>query len=162
MTLTLPSPGPVALLRDEAERLVEEHPGVVGGLRGAVAALRAAGDALRDEALLEAVVVAAEVRAVALVLHGRDQFVIFAVAVQLRRYPLPDARRVLEVLWKYVIGHVREDKLMDAGVRLCTQRIGHFDLTDNDLCSHARDKMGRMQIKSITEQSNGIMTALFW
>ena len=99
MTLTLPSPGPVALLRDEAERLVEEHPGVVGGLRGAVAALRAAGDALRDEALLEAVVAAAEVGAVAAALHGGDQPLIFAATVRRRRYPLADARRVLEVLW---------------------------------------------------------------
>ena len=87
----------MAFLRDEAERLVEEHLGVVRGLGGGDAAV-AAGDALRDEALLEAVVVAAEVRAVALVLHRGQQPVIFAVTVQLRRYPLSDAWSVLEVL----------------------------------------------------------------
>ena len=62
--------------------------------------MRTAGDTLRDEALFEAVMIAAEVRAVALLLHGRDQLVIFTVAVELRRYPLPDARRVLKVLCK--------------------------------------------------------------
>ena len=95
MAISLPCP--VALLRDEAERLVEEHPGVVRGLGGGDAAV-AAGDALRDEALLETVVVAAEVRAVALVLHRGQQPIILAVAVQLRRYPFSDAWRVLEVL----------------------------------------------------------------
>ena len=99
MGIRIPSlPCPVALLRDEPEGLVEEHLGVVCGLGGRGAA-GAAGGALRDEALLEAVVVAAEVGAVAAALHGGDQPLILAAAVRRRRYPLADAWRVLEVLW---------------------------------------------------------------
>ena len=99
MGIHIPSlPCPVALLRDEPEGLVEEHLGVVCGLGGRGAAA-AAGGALRDEALLEAVVAAAEVGAVAAALHGANQLLILAAAVERRRYPLADARRVLEVLW---------------------------------------------------------------
>jgi hypothetical protein len=51
------SPCSVALLGDKSERLVKEHPGVVGW--DGLAAVGAAGVALEDETLLEVVVVAA-------------------------------------------------------------------------------------------------------